>query len=327
MRILPYPRLRRIVFSAAAGALCSVGTHASPNPTSKFYVADVSGDVQVNTGTRVDDLTKHSVYNADGTVIETKPDSVNAMVFSNGTGIFFDPGTRLEVKKFEQEPFVPGRTDMDVEPSVSQTQAFLPFGTVGLCTSKLVAGSSMNYRTPLGGVNIQGGKVVIQSNAGSTVISDLGGESTVNAGQLDSGGEVLHDGEQAIITPNPNGGAPLMTVQPIPSNQTQALGNLVTMACASKKTVYFEVRTLRTNTPIPIATNVTLAPLPSNTASGGGDITAFDGDDGVAPTTTPTGPTGGAPAQVIVAVPVAPSNVVVQFEVSPATLTSGSSGG
>ena len=76
----------------------------SKNPTSKFYVADVEGDAQIDTGEKVDDLNKQSVYNAQGTVIETKANSVNAMVFSNGTGIFFDSDTRVEMKRFEQEP-------------------------------------------------------------------------------------------------------------------------------------------------------------------------------------------------------------------------------
>ena len=103
----------------------------------------------------------------------TKPKSTVAVVFSNGTGVFFDEDTRIEVKKFEQEPFVPNRTDTDVEPSMSQTQAFVPRGTVGLCTSKLVAGSNMTYKTQLGAVNIRGGKVVIQSFNNETKISML----------------------------------------------------------------------------------------------------------------------------------------------------------
>ena len=141
--------LRAFLGLAAALLLASHSwADAKKNPTSKFYVADVDGDAEIDTGDRVDDLTKSSVYNAEGTVVETKPNATNAMVFSNGTGIFFDQDTRVEVKQFDQEPFVPNRTDMDTEPSVSQTQAYVPRGTVGICTSQLVAGSSMNYQTP-----------------------------------------------------------------------------------------------------------------------------------------------------------------------------------
>src|SRR5665213_3370383 len=114
---------RRVWLFLAAGLVLPALLSAAPkkNPTSKFYVADVDGEAQIDTGDRVDDLNKKSVYNAEGTVIETKPKASNAMVFSNGTGIFFDEDTRVEVKHFEQEPFVPNRTDMDTEPSISQT--------------------------------------------------------------------------------------------------------------------------------------------------------------------------------------------------------------
>src|ERR1700722_3505129 len=114
------------------------GDPQSMNPVSKFFVADLNGDAQVNTGTEIDELVKKSVYKAQGTTIETKPKSNYAMVYSNGTGIYFDPSTKVDVDKFQQEPFRPNRTDMDVEPSVSLTDAHIERGTVGLCTSKQV---------------------------------------------------------------------------------------------------------------------------------------------------------------------------------------------
>ena len=95
------------------------------SPTSKFYVADVNGFSQVNTGEKIEDLTEKSVFDADGTVIETKPESDNAIVMSNGVGIYFKEDTKLAVKRFIQEPFQPNRTDLDSEPSVSQTRNVL----------------------------------------------------------------------------------------------------------------------------------------------------------------------------------------------------------
>src|SRR5690606_1901409 len=115
---------------------------------------------QIDTGETIDPLTKRSVYTAQGTVIETKSNASNSMVFSNGTGVYFDPETRLEVRKFVQEPFTPNRRDMEIEPSISNTQNFLPRGTVGICTSKLVAGSTMRYNTPHANIRIKGRKVV-----------------------------------------------------------------------------------------------------------------------------------------------------------------------
>lgn len=154
------------------------------NPTSKIYVADVEGDAQIDTGETIDPLTKRSVYTAQGTVIETKHNATNSMVFSNGTGVYFDPDTGLEVRKFVQEPFTPNRRDMEVEPSISNTQSHLPRGAVGLCTSKLVAGSVMQYSTPHANVRIKGSKSVINSTDERTFVSVLDGEVTVQAGSF-----------------------------------------------------------------------------------------------------------------------------------------------
>ena len=210
------------------------------NPTSKLYVADVEGDSFINTGDKIADLTKKSVYAAEGTIIETKPDSSNALVLSNGTGISFDPDTKLEVRRFLQEPFTPNRNDTEVEPSVSQTSAFLPRGSVGLCTSKMVAGSTMNYSTPQANVTIHGRKVVIETKGDTTTVSMLEGDATVR-GDLSGGGDSIHVGQQAIITRKSPTEPPVITIQPIPPAQREALGDKVNMACMARKTVYFSV--------------------------------------------------------------------------------------
>jgi hypothetical protein len=325
------PRIFVCVTGAAFLPALANAAPTSHNPTSKFYVADVEGDAQIDTGEKVDDLNKQSVYNAQGTVVETKANSVNAMVFSNGTGIFFDSDTRVEMKRFEQEPFVPNRTDMDTEPSVSQTQAYLPRGTVGLCTSNLVAGSTMTYRTPLASVNIRGGKVVIQSENGVTTVSMLDGDSTVQAGNVDTGGHPLRGGEQALITAGPAGSPPVIKIQNIPSGQQSQLEGKVTMACTAKKTVYFEVRSRSSNTQtsnspgleVGLGANAAAQGTPGESTSSNdssGTVTAFDG---ISENTGTTGNTGTSTTtttqQVIVAVPVVPSTLPVQFEVTPTT--------
>lgn len=205
------------------------------NPTSKIYVADVEGAAQIDTGETINDLIKRSVYTAQGTVIETKENATNSMVWSNGTGVYFDPNTRLEVRKFAQEPFTPNRKDMEVEPSISNTETLLTRGMIALCTSKLVAGSNMKYNTPHASVRIKGGKVSIETNEEGTKISLLEGDVTVRVGELDSGGQTLHQGQQAVITPS--GG---ITIQDIPKNEAAALDDKVTIACMARKTVYFE---------------------------------------------------------------------------------------
>lgn len=312
-----------VVMALSAPFAAGAAANNKKNPTSKFYVADIDGDAQIDTGDRVDDLNKKSVYNAQGTIIETKANAANAMVFSNGTGIFFDEDTRVEVKQFEQEPFVPNRLDADVEPSVSQTHAMVPRGTVGLCTSKMVAGSSMTYSTPNGSVNIRGGKVVIQSAKGQTTISMLEGDSTVSAGSINLGGKSLQNGQQAVITDGAPGQPPQIKIQDIPPQDKSGLDAKVTMACTAKKTVYFEAKPTSV---LPTPADTAAAPAASKSSSApsadNSPVTAFDSPTVNAPTPPPTITTTPTinPTQQIVAVPVVPVNLPVQYTVSPASI-------
>ncbi|MEJ6733170.1 MAG: hypothetical protein QNK90_13920 [Opitutaceae bacterium] len=99
--------------------LTTVAFAAGPkNPTSKLYNADLESQSEIDTGERIDDIRNKSVHNAQGTIIESKANSNNSMVFSNSTGVFLDEDTRLEVQQFSQEPFTPNRTDLETEPSI-----------------------------------------------------------------------------------------------------------------------------------------------------------------------------------------------------------------
>ncbi|MFA6959996.1 MAG: FecR domain-containing protein [Opitutaceae bacterium] len=232
------------IFSMAASIAVFASTlHADDakrkNPTSKLYVADVEGLASINTGDKIEDLNKRSVYTAEGVVLETTPKSSNSIVLSNGTGLSIDPDTRLEISRFLQEPFSPNRTDLEVEPSISQTSVFLPRGTVGLCTSKLIAGSTMTYSTRQGSVAIRGRKVVIEAKDDKTIISLLEGDVTV-MGDMLAGGQNLKPGQQAIITRKSNTEPPVITIQPIPEADRSRLGDKVALACLARKTVYFE---------------------------------------------------------------------------------------
>lgn len=262
------------------------------NPSSKIYVSDVSGEAMIDTGEMIEDLSKRSVHTVQGAVIETKkPESesdrskyFSTMVYSNGTGTFFDADTRVEMRRFVQEPFTPNRTDMDIEPSISQTHAYVARGAVGLCTSKLVAGSNMVYETRHGAVTIRGRRLVIETTAEYTKISMVEGDSTVRAGAKDMGGHTLRAGEQAIIRPGPAGQPNTIDIRPIPSDDMARVDERVSLACMAKRTVYFETRAVAT----------------------GEGVTAFDGD---APAVTE-----------IVPVETIPANLPVEFTVSPANI-------
>lgn len=211
------------------------------NPASKIYVADLTGESQVDTGERVEALSKKSVYVAEGTSFETKSGASDSLVFSNGTAIYVGSDTRFEVKKFLQEPFLPNRSDLDAEPSISQTVVKITRGSVGICTSKLVAGSSMTYQTPHATVNIRGRKVMIEVSDNETRVSLLEGDVTVLAASTGAPNQTLRPGQQAIIRKTATDEVAVVTVQPIMDEQQAKLDENVSLACISRRTVFFEV--------------------------------------------------------------------------------------
>jgi hypothetical protein len=301
---------------------------ARKNPASKIYVADVNGEAMIDTGEVIEDLTKRSVYTVQGAVIETKRAenesernrNFSTMVYSNGTGAFFDADTRVEVKRFMQEPFTPNRNDIDVEPSISQTQAFVSRGAVGLCNSKFVAGSNMVYNTQHGSVNIRGKKLVIEAQDEVTKISMLEGESTVRGGAHEAGGHTLRVGQQALIRRGAPGQANTVQIRPIPQEEMAKLDDQVAMACMAKKTVYFEVRERTVEVPgqaptVAAAGETAAGSDTAATTSGGGTFTrvsAFDGGN--------TGTTNSVVIREIVPVEIIPTTLPVALVVSPASV-------
>lgn len=278
--------LALLCIAAAARAQTS-----NKGPASKLFIAETKGDTQIDTGREIDDLTKKSVYRAKGTVIETKADSNVSFVLSNGTGIYTDVATRLEVRDFQQEPFRANRTDMDDEPSVSATHLYLDYGVIGVSTSNMVAGSTMVYDTSLATATIRGRQAVIEAGDNITEISMVSGDATVQGGPLDPPHDIKA-GQQIIVRPGRPGQGNIVTIQSVPSGSDaeseQWLEYRVTTADDARRMVYFD-----------------------EGAQKDGAITVFDGA---------AAPDSGN--NEIVAVPVVPVNPPVDPTVSAANLPS-----
>jgi hypothetical protein len=273
-------------------------------PTSKIYLAEAKGESQIQTGDKIYTARQATAFDAPGTVIETTANSHNAFVYSNGTGLFVDQNTRVEIDRFVQEPFRPNRTttaDAPFEPSISQSDVHVSHGAVGVCTSQLVSGSSMAYSTPQASVNIRGGKVSIETNADETIIDLLDGDITVRGGSKDIGGQVLRPGERAVVRAAPAGQPATVTISRIPPEALQASDERVSVACNAKKTVTFEVIEKKAEEGLD-------APPAEATAT-----------DGTTPATTPADTAGGGEGsdQEIVVKPTVPSETPTNIVISP----------
>lgn len=225
-----------LLASAVLGLAQSPKKHS---PTSKLYVAETTGESQIDLGDdKIEPLKKNGVHAPEGTVIESKANSTDSLVLSNGTALYVAADTRFEVKKFLQEPFSPNRTDLDLEPSVSQTLIHVVRGTIGICTSKLVAGSSMIYQTPQATINVRGRRLLIETTVDETRVTLLEGDVTVVGNEL-STGKTLRPGQQAIVRRTATDHVDV-TIQPIADADLSRLDELVSLACISRRTVFFE---------------------------------------------------------------------------------------
>jgi len=228
------------VFVAVVMACAFSAPRLAAALSSKLYVSDLKGQADLNTRDSITPLSKKTVFDAQGSTVLTSKDSNDSMVYSNGTGIYLDADTRLDINKFVQEPFTPNRYDLEVEPSVSQTLAHLSHGTIGLCTSRLAAGSNMVYTTPQAIVSIREKKVVLEVTNYETRISVLEGDVTVRATSGEAG-QTLHGGQEAIVRSDAANHSSIVHVGSIPDERKQLLDDLVSLACIAKRTVYFEV--------------------------------------------------------------------------------------
>jgi hypothetical protein len=228
----------------APAAFAQRGLGKKKGPTSKLYLAETQGEAQIINEGKAHEAKQATAFDAPGTIIETKDGAHQAFVYSNGTGMYVDENTRVEVDRFVQEPFQPDRNSTETEPSISQSDVFVARGLIGICTSQMVSGSTMNYATPHAGVNIRGGKIAIQSTPTESVIYLLEGDATIRGASQDKsragGGEVLRPGERAVIRPGPPGQPPTITIGPIDNEVLTAMDDKVAVACNAKKTVSFE---------------------------------------------------------------------------------------
>lgn len=243
--------LRLLIVSALAFAVAAPHSLAqrqadkTKETVSKLYVAETEGETEVQNGDQIFTIRQSTAFDAPGTIIETKADSHNTLVYSNGTGLFVDEITRLEIKRFSQEPFkseLGSQLDASHEPSVSQSDVVLARGAIALCTSQLISGSAMLYNTPHGSINIRGGRLVIEVRAHETIVDLLAGDLTVRHGARDVSGQVLRSGERATIRPAASPGQePVITIEPIPARAQPLVQERIDKACNSRKSVTFEV--------------------------------------------------------------------------------------
>jgi len=213
-------------------------------PVAKIYIADAKGEGVIETGGKIYPIRQSMAFDAMGTAIEILAKSYCTIVYSNGTGLFVDENTRVEIERFVQQPFQPRndtKLDTSHEPSMSHSNVTLLHGAIGIATNQLHSGSSMIYATPLASITIRGSKLVIEVLTDETHVDLLEGDVIIHPIGKVTGGQVLHPGERAVIrAASAPGLDPVITIIRIPDDARKKDELRVARAFSGRQTVTFE---------------------------------------------------------------------------------------
>jgi len=277
------------------GAVGGLDSPISTNLVSKIYAVDVEGEAYVENAGIINPLSAREIYVAQGSTIYTQEESTVSLVISNGTGIFLSESTRMSITRAAQEPFQGERSDMINEPSVSNIQLEHQHGIMGICTSRLLAGTLLEVVTDEFITRIVDGKLVYERGPEGSSVTLVGGDATVQSGQIwyEGEGRTLKVRHKLFFPAD--GSEPVETH--LSGSELAGMEGIVTIACLARRGVYFDVLG------DPVASDVITTP--DEAEGGGGGIV------GVPTTPGGGGPGGGggAPPTTIEPPVVSPANI------------------
>jgi hypothetical protein len=84
------------LIGAAAPTEDQIKADQRKGPTSKIYLAEIKGDIEIENNGKIYPGRQAQAFNAPASIFITKKDSHVAAVYSNGTGLFIDQNTRTD---------------------------------------------------------------------------------------------------------------------------------------------------------------------------------------------------------------------------------------
>jgi hypothetical protein len=226
---------------------------AEPVVLGKFFVSTVVGSVTCVTDGRVLEIKKGDTLDARGAILRTGPGEHVVVVFSNGTAVYLDENTRLDIETFEQEFFAPNN-NLGLEPSNSRLLAGLVSGRLFVSTPELRGGTSLVFNTDDASVALQSGQFVIAHSDAGTQVAVISGHATVNTrdsqnrpaafGQRLAAGEQTWTGtppSDSTLSPALPATAPPATVTPFDASWLAGISTELAAAQAAQSSVLFSI--------------------------------------------------------------------------------------
>jgi len=244
----------------------------------KIYVAEIAGGVSYTVGGSSSEMKKGVTLPVQGSRNETAPSAHVVFVYSNGTSLFVDEKTAIQIAKFEQKPFPKGIDTTVNEPSISHTLGRITKGRIIITTNKLATGTTMIYMTPHAEVKIRGQEVVIEIYDRESWVIVINGDVTVTpvGGSGQHLGQVLHSGQMAVVSDSGiSGSSDPVKLLPIDPSLLASLADQIAAGERAQKIVVFETVTgadgaeIQANPVVPTNPPVNLTISPSTLQTGG----------------------------------------------------------
>ena len=244
----------------------------------KIYVAEIAGGVSFTVGGSASELKKGVVLPVQGARNETAPSAHVVYVYSNGTSLYVDEKTIIQIAKFVQVPFPKGTDTTVNEPSISHTIGRINQGRIIITTNKLATGTTMLYMTPHAVVKIRGKEVVIEVYDRESRIFVVNGDVTVTPGNGSgqNAGQVLHTGQEVIVTDSsassPSTPLQVLTIDP---SWLASIADQIAAGERAQQVVVFETvpgadgPEIQANPVVPANPPVSLTVSPSTLRTGG----------------------------------------------------------
>jgi len=220
-------------------ALLPLNSRAQERVPGRLYAVSVEGDFRRTEDGRFVPVALGESFAASRTTLELAAKSRASLIFSNNTGVFFSPGTRLVVDRFEHAPFIADPNRMDDEPAASSFTGRLLAGTIAFCFPKQVFGSTVLLQIPQATLNLHGSRIAVEVTDARAVAYVLDGTVTILRGSEDKSGQVAGSGQMVTITPGAGPQYPLVEAEPLPDAKGAALNEMMASACLSRHTVFF----------------------------------------------------------------------------------------
>jgi len=235
----------RVIYCAAAFCAAVIAGSAQEFVPGKVYVAEITGGVAYTVAGGRQELKKGISLPVQGARNETTPAAHVVLVYSNGTSLYVDEKTVIQIAKFEQKPFPKGIDTTVTEPSVSHTVGRITQGRIIITTNKLMTGTTMIYMTPHAQVKIRGHEVVIEVYDRESRIYVVNGEVTVSPVGASAGGlgVVIHSGQEAVVTDSSVSTSDKIQVLPIDQSYLDSIASQLAAGERAQKIVVFETVT------------------------------------------------------------------------------------